>query len=260
MAARKRNQKMEGDNLMVDIQRFKGQMVLQEISSAGQKKISESKVAVVGLGGTGSMASELFCRMGVGTLLIYDHDNVSVSNLHRQILYSTDDVGMNKADAAMKHLSDEGHVTRVMASHMRIDGENIGELSSCDLIFDGTDNLTSRSVINSFSVMSGIPWVMCSAIEYYGQAKGIIPGKTSCLACLNFPTDDSPLSCSDTGIYPPAVTAISSIAVGIAISILINANVSGDLFTLDMRTLDLVRVRGDINPRCSVCHASGITR
>ncbi|MCL4334560.1 MAG: HesA/MoeB/ThiF family protein [Candidatus Thermoplasmatota archaeon] len=243
---------------ILDIERFKGQIVLPDISVEGQKKIGSSTVAVVGLGGTGSMASELFARMGVGKLILFDGDRVSLSNIHRQILYSENDVGKFKAEAAAEHLSKETSVTKIISRNIRISDKNVGELLSCDIVFDGTDNFPSRHVIDLFSIRSGIPWVMCSAVEYYGQAKAILPGITSCLSCMHFPTRDERFSCSDAGIFPPLVTAISSLAAGMAVSIMVGGKVSGDLFTLDMRTMELVRIRVDRNPECTVCGTHGM--
>lgn len=234
--------------------RYKGQIVLPEISLEGQKLLGGSRVAVVGLGGTGCLAAEFFSRMGTGTLVLIDGDKVRESNLHRQILYAESDEGEFKADAASTRLQEENSDLITVKHNAFLDDTNAaGFLKGCDLIYDGTDNLVARNVINRASVGMKIPWVMTSAIEYYGQVKGVIPGKTSCLSCLNYPDEGATLSCSEQGIFPPVLMWVTSIGVSVGIDILTGREVDGEFIHVDMKKIEMIRIKSLRDPGCSLC-------
>lgn len=236
--------------------RYKGQIVLPEISIAGQKALSGSTVAIVGLGGTGSIAAELLCRMGVGKLVLIDGDKVRESNLQRQILYDESSLGMKKAEAAGKRLKTENSETEIVVHSEFLDDSNSDALAgSSNLIFDGTDNVAARHTINRCSVKNRIPWILCSAIEYYGQTKAVVPGKTSCLSCMNYPVDEAVVSCSEQGIFPPVLTWIVSIGISKAVDLLLGKGVDGDFIHVDMRTMEMKRFVAERNSQCSVCSA-----
>lgn len=234
--------------------RYKGQIVLPEISIEGQRKISQSCVAVVGLGGTGSMAAELLNRMGVGSLILIDGDRVRESNLQRQILYGESSIGKAKVDAARERLSEENSETGVTVYPEFLEDANSGKLlAGANLIYDGTDNVMARHTINRASIRQNIPWIMNSAIEYYGQVKAVVPGRTSCLSCINYPVEEAVVSCSEQGIFPPVLAWTSSLGVALAVSAILGKEVSGDFTHIDMRTMEMKRFSAARNPDCPVC-------
>lgn len=234
--------------------RYRGQIVLPEISLEGQKKLGKSRVTIVGMGGTGSMAAEIFSRIGTGYLRLIDGDRVHESNLHRQILYDEGDLGSYKAVSAARRLKSENSEVEIDARTEFLDGENAERLlSGSDLIYDGTDNIASRRAINSASISLRIPWIMSSAIEYYGQVKAIIPGKTSCLACMNYPEEEAALSCSEQGIFPSVLLWVTSIGITEAVNIILNREVNGDFYHVDVKRLDMQRIRAERNASCSEC-------
>lgn len=237
--------------------RYKGQIVLPEISIEGQRAIGRSKIAVVGLGGTGSMAAELFSRLGVGSVSLIDGDSVRESNLQRQILYSEADLGRLKAEAAADRLESENSDMIISTFSQFLDDSNSATLlEGASLIYDGTDNVMARHCINREAVRTGRPWVMSSAIEYYGQVKAVIPGQTSCLSCMNYPLEEATVSCSEQGIFPPVLAWVTSIGVSIAIDILLGKQVNGDFIHLDMRSMEMKKFAAERNRDCKVCSAN----
>lgn len=234
--------------------RYKGQIVLPEISLEGQKAISKSSVSIVGIGGTGSLAAELFNRMGIGKLILIDGDRIRESNLHRQVLFNEVSVGELKVEAASARLKQENSETVVETYSEFLDDNNASRLlAGSDLVYDGTDNVMARHSINRFSVGSRIPWVMTSAIEYYGQAKAVVPGETSCIACMNYPEEESTLSCSEQGIFPPVLSWITSIGVSLAMDIITGKKSSGNFFHVDMKTMEMRQISAERNKDCRMC-------
>ncbi len=222
----------------------------------GQKKLSSSHVSIVGIGGTGSSAAELFSRIGIGTLTLIDPDVVAESDLHRQVLYSESDVGTPKVDAASNRLRAENGDLTILKFRNHLDESNAERLLlGSDIIYDGTDNFESRDTLNRVAVRTKTPLIMTSAVDYYGQVKAIIPGVTSCLACIGYPEEGEGenISCSTVGIFPPVLSFVAAFGVNLAVKILLSLPVSGDYYHLDMKSLTVTKITARINERCPVC-------
>ncbi len=198
-------------------ERYARQVVLPMVGEAGQRKLLESRVTVVGCGATGTVIANHLARAGVGYLRIVDRDWVEWNNLQRQLLYDEDDVRNNvpKASAAAARL-------RAVNSEISIDGVvadvnagNIRELiAGADLVMDGTDNFETRYLVNDACVEAGTPWVYCGAVSTYGMTLLVRPGETPCLRCL-FPDPPPPgtsATCDTAGVLGPAVSVIASLA------------------------------------------------
>ncbi len=238
----------------LEFDRYLGTLALPQISLSGQKKISSGSIAVVGLGGTGGIAAELFARAGVAELVLIDDDTVSLTNIQRQVEYVEADVGKKKAETLKKRISAINHNVKVEAISERITLENVSVIGKPSMIFDGTDNFSARSAINKYSVKNGIPWIMTAANETFGTIKAILPHETSCTACLGYPdSGNEEIGCAQAGILPSAPVAIGTLAFSLGLKILMGEKVHGDIVYIDTWNYTMERIRTLINPKCTVC-------
>lgn len=150
--------------------RFEKQMILEEIGIMGQVKLKEAKVAVVGAGGLGCPVLQYLNSMGVGTLGLIDFDTVMESNLHRQVLYTADDIGKLKIECATKRLKAQNPYTTIVEHNVVLSEVNAEEiLSQYDFVVDGCDNFLTRYVVNDVCVKIGKPLVYGSILGFEGQ-------------------------------------------------------------------------------------------
>ena len=135
-----------------EIERYSRQIILKDIGISGQKKLKKSKVLIVGLGGLGCPAAEYLSRAGVGTIGLIDHDRVSLSNIHRQSIFTVGDIKKHKVDVVKKRIKKVNSHIIVKSFKKKIDSFNINKIiKSFDIIIDGTDNFKSKFLINKFS-------------------------------------------------------------------------------------------------------------
>lgn len=234
--------------------RFSREMALKEISVDGYEIIRNSYVVVVGIGATGSPAADLFVRAGVGKIRLIDGDTVDISNIHRQILYSENDVGRKKPDAASERLRKVNGGCEIESVPQFLSQENASELlGKPSIVIDGTDNMQTRRIINSYCVANRIPWVFISSIGTVSQAKGILPGSTSCLDCFVDRNLNYSMSCEETGVLASAPVMASSLAWTIALRILLNQDEKGDLYYIDPWNLVMEKIHINRNPQCPTC-------
>lgn len=208
--------------------RYSRQMLFPPIGEAGQARLLGSRVVIVGCGATGSMASNLLARAGIGHLRIVDRDVVEWTNLQRQVLFEESDAreGIPKAVAAAQRL-------RAINSEIEIEGvtedlraANAGVLlEGADLVIDGTDNFETRYLINDLCVRDGRSWVYSGIVSTYGMCLPVQPGVTACFQCL-FPEPPPPgaaATCDVAGVLGPAVGTVASLAVMEGIKLLVGA-------------------------------------
>ncbi len=150
--------------------RFEKQMVLKEIGILGQTKLKAAKVAVVGAGGLGCPVLQYLNSMGVGTLGLIDFDTVMESNLHRQILYTSEDIGKSKIECAAKRMKAQNPYTTIIEHNVVLSEENAEEiLSQYDFVVDGCDNFLTRYIVNDTCVKLGKPLIYGSILGFEGQ-------------------------------------------------------------------------------------------
>jgi adenylyltransferase/sulfurtransferase len=155
------------------------------IGEAGQEKLKAARVLVAGAGGLGTVISLYLAAAGVGHLRIIDCDVVETSNLNRQILHWSGDVGRPKTASVEEKLAALNPLIRIETVSGRIAEESIGEMArGCDLIVDAMDNFPTRYLLNRTAVEKGIPFIHGAVRGFFGQATTVIPGKTPCLRCL----------------------------------------------------------------------------
>ncbi len=168
-----------------EIERYDRQLLMKQIGEAGQQKLKQAHVFLAGAGGLGSPISLFLVAAGVGKIRIVDPGRVELSNLNRQILYRSGDLGEMKVVCAKKALESLNPDIEVEAIPERIQTDNVDELvGGCDVIVDALDNYTARYMLNQAAFRKGIPFVHGAVEEFYGQATTIIPGRTNCLKCL----------------------------------------------------------------------------
>ena len=209
--------------------RYSRQIMLPQIDLQGQDRLLQSHVVIIGLGGLGSPAAMYLAAAGVGHLTLVDFDQVDLSNLQRQILHSTSDVGKSKTQSAVESLQDLNPDTRLSAINTRMEFDAYYELfKTADTIIDATDNFDSRFLINKACVKSRTPLIMGAAIRMEAQVSVFINDDHSpCYRCLY--RDDSTNeteSCSETGILAPVTGIIGSIQALEAIKIITNTGKS----------------------------------
>lgn len=207
--------------------RYSRQELFKEIGSAGQKKLAQARVAIVGCGATGSAIASLLTRSGIGWLRIIDRDYVETSNLQRQSLFDEDDAreSVPKAIAAARQIARFNSETRVEPQVADLIPANVDSLlGGVDLILDGTDNFETRYLVNDYAVKNSVAWVYCAAVGSYGVTMNILPGETACLACI-FPAPPRGTieTCETAGILNSAVNLVASIAATEAVKFLIGA-------------------------------------
>ncbi|HEY0372112.1 MAG TPA: molybdopterin-synthase adenylyltransferase MoeB [Thermoanaerobaculia bacterium] len=197
--------------------RYQRQITLPEIGEAGQRKLGEASVLIVGAGGLGSPTAIYLAAAGVGRIGLVDFDRVDITNLHRQILYGTSDVGRPKLEAASERLHDLNPEVRIETHEARLTSENALEiLASYDVIIDGTDNFATRYLVNDACKILNKPNVFGSIFRFDGQASVFATETGPCYRCL-YPEPPPPgmvPSCAEggvLGVLPGVVGTIQAI-------------------------------------------------
>jgi adenylyltransferase/sulfurtransferase len=221
------------------------------IGKENQKKLSSSTIAIVGLGATGSSSAELLTRAGIKNLIIIDRDYIEESNLQRQHLFTEDDINKPKAEIVEKHLKKINSKIKIKSYFDNLDEGNINLLKS-DIILDCTDNLTTRFLINEYSIKENIPWIYSAAIRNSGYIFNSIPGKT-CLKC--FIAESSNLeTCETSGIMNTISTLISTLQVNETIKILTKQDYEKDLIFVNLTNNTFDRIKVKKNKNCQACN------
>src|SRR5258705_1231687 len=166
--------------------RYQRQITLPEIGAAGQARLAHASVLIIGAGGLGSSAATYLAAAGVGRLGLVDFDRVDVTNLHRQILYGTSDVGRSKLEAASERLQELNPDIVIDTHETRLSSANaLDLLRPYDIILDGTDNFVTRYLVNDACVLLGKPNVYGSVLRFDGQASVFSTPKGPCYRCLH---------------------------------------------------------------------------
>ena len=223
------------------------------IGKEAQKKLINSLVAVVGVGALGCVAADLLARSGVNLILV-DKDIVSVSDLHRQILFIEKDVGFSKVAKAKENLSKANSDIKIKVHDIDLNLKNIEILKGCDLILDCTDNLETKFLLNKFAVKNKIPLVHGSATKDKGYMFNILP-KGACLECF-LAGSKSLVTCSSDGVLNYLTSVIGSLQVSQTFKILLKKDYEKNLIRFDADKLDLSKIKVIKNKNCEICGKS----
>ncbi|EMN8585939.1 TPA: ThiF family adenylyltransferase [Klebsiella aerogenes] len=245
-----------------DFMRYSRQLLLEDIAIEGQQKLLASRALIIGLGGLGSPAALYLAGAGVGTLTLADDDAVHLSNLQRQILFTSDDIDQPKAAAAKTRLNQLNPQIRLVALQQRLSGEALrAEVAKADVVLDCTDNMIARQAINAACVALETPLVTASAVGFGGQLMVLTPPwAQGCYRCLWPDTAEPQRNCRTAGIVGPVVGMMGTLQALEAIKLLSgmatprNTLRLFDARTSNWRNLTLQKAQG-----CPVCgghHAS----
>ena len=185
------------------LERYSRHIILKEVGAKGQKKLLNAKVLIIGAGGLGAPAAMYLAAAGVGTIGIADADEVDLSNLQRQIIHSTQDVGKAKVQSAKETMEAINPDVKVITYRTFVDSESIMDLiKDYDFIIDGTDNFPAKFLINDACVMAKKPFSHAGIIRFKGQLMTYVPGEGPCYRCVfkNPPPKDAVPTCKQAGV------------------------------------------------------------
>jgi sulfur-carrier protein adenylyltransferase/sulfurtransferase len=246
-------------DLSVDeVKRYSRHLIIPDVGMAGQKRLKNAKVLVVGAGGLGSPALLYLAAAGVGTLGVVDFDTVDESNLQRQIIHGVSDVGKSKAESAKESIAEVNPYVKVILHKVRLESDNVMEIfEPYDLIIDGTDNFATRYLVNDACVLLHKPYVWGSIYRFDGQASLFWADHGPCYRCL-YPEPPPPgmvPSCAEGGVLGVLCASIGSIQVNEAIKLItgIGEPLSGRLMIYDALEMSYKTVKINKDPECAVC-------
>ncbi len=205
--------------------RHRRQVAFGPFGPEGQASLVAATVAIVGCGATGGGAAELLTRAGAGRLILIDRDIVALDNLHRQVLFDEDDAreGRPKAVAARDHLQRVSRATAFVAEATHLDASNVDKLlGDASIVVDGTDNISTRFLLNDWCFETGVPWIYVGAVAGEGMLLPIVPPRGPCLRCFlpEPPPPGSLATCDTAGVLGPIPTAMGAMAAIEAMKIL----------------------------------------
>ena len=240
-----------------ELQRYSRQVMLEEIGFEGMEKLRSAKVCVVGAGGIGNPVITQLVAMGVGKLRIVDRDVIEVTNLHRQHLYTDDDIGRVKVEAAaerLRKLNPGIEIEPVPMSVTKFTAEGI--VKGFDIVIDALDSVDARYALNDACIKHNIPLVYAGAIGVTGSVSTILPNNSACLRCM-FPElkEEEMPACSTEGVHPSVLYLVAGIQVSEAIKIITGQQPTlvNRLLYIDLNELSFDRVQMFRQDECPAC-------
>ena len=241
------------------IERYSRHIILKEVGAKGQKKLLNAKVLIIGAGGLGAPAAMYLAAAGVGTIGIVDADEVDLSNLQRQIIHATADIGKPKVKSAKETMNAMNPDVEVKTYHKFVDSTNIREIiREYDFVIDGTDNFPAKFLINDACVMEKKPFSHAGIIRFKGQLMTYVPGEGPCYRCVfkNPPPKDAVPTCKQAGVIGAMGGVIGSLQAMEAIKYIVGVGelLTGKLLTYDAVNQDFRKIKlpGD-TCKCPVC-------
>jgi adenylyltransferase/sulfurtransferase len=249
-----------------ELSRYSRNILLSEVGRSGQEKLNRSRVLVVGAGGLGSPLLLYLTAAGVGHIACFESDRLDLTNLQRQILYSTDGVGQSKADLAESRLRALNPEIELNFFRTRLVPATAREMvRGYDLVLDGSDNFPTRFLVNDVCLYHGIPLISGGILRFYGMVMGIDPGRTACYRCIfeHLPEPGSVPSCSAAGVLGAIAGVIGSLMAAEAIKFLLGfqkqrdkKSIMGRMLRLDLLTLEQRLTDLPENNECIYCRAN----
>ena len=222
------------------IERYSRHIILKEVGVKGQKKLLNASVLIIGAGGLGAPAAMYLAAAGVGKIGIVDADEVDLSNLQRQIIHATADIGKPKVKSAKETMNAMNPDVEVVTYHKFVDSTNIREIiREYDFVIDGTDNFPAKFLINDACVMEKKPFSHAGIIRFKGQLMTYVPGQGPCYRCVfkNPPPKDAVPTCKQAGVIGAMGGVIGSLQAMEAIKYIVGI---GDLLTGKLLTYDAI--------------------
>ncbi len=241
------------------LERYSRHIILKEIGVKGQKKLLNGKVLIIGAGGLGAPAALYLAAAGVGTIGIVDADEVDLSNLQRQVIHTTNDIGKLKVESAAETMTAINPDVQVNTYHEFVTSDNIMDLiKDYDFVIDGTDNFPAKFLINDACVMANKPFSHAGIIRFKGQLTTVVPGEGPCYRCIfkEPPPKDAVPTCKEAGVIGAMGGVIGSLQAMEAIKYLTGTGelLTGYLLTYDALKMEFHKIK--LPPRgkgCAVC-------
>lgn len=236
--------------------RYSRQLVIPGVGPEGQEKLKAARVAVIGAGGLGNIVTAYLAGAGVGELGVFDFGPVELSNLHRQFIYGTGDVGGLKTELAARRLAEINPGVKVNAREGMLTPENMkSSISGYDLVADCTDNFTARAAINRACLELGKTYAHAAVYQLEGQLAVFSPGRGACLGCLSPDLEEAePQACAEAGVLGPAAGAVASMQALEVLKLILGFETLKDRFVmLDLRLGGFHTAVLERRPDCPVC-------
>ena len=244
---------MDDDQLL----RYSRQIMMPEIDAAGQQQLLDSKIVIIGMGGLGSPAAMYLAAAGIGHITLVDYDQVDLTNLQRQVIHGTSDIGRDKTASAEEYLRELNPDVTVNTVREQLDEEGLGEIAgNANAILDCTDNFEARFMINRVSVGKGVPLISAAVVRMEGQVTIFDPGKEgACYRCLYDEAGGVPETCSENGVLAPAAGLVGSIQATETMKVIlgIGKTLVGRLLLIDAKNMEFREIRLRKDPACPVC-------
>jgi molybdopterin/thiamine biosynthesis adenylyltransferase len=244
-----------------ELLRYSKQIMLPQVDVEGQQKIMDATVLIVGMGGLGSPTALYLAAAGVGHLIIADFDQVELSNLQRQIIHQTKDIGDDKVNSAKNKLTELNPNIKITIANELIHTGNLPDLiKGVDIVLDGTDNFESRFEINQICVDHQKPLVSAAVVRFEGQVS-VFKGYENdqpCYQCLYSVEGEDNESCIDNGVLAPVAGLVGTIQALQAIKVILELGdqLSGSLLLIDALDLSFRKVKISKDLKCPVCNSS----
>jgi len=236
--------------------RYSAHLPLTGIGTAGQQRIRDAHVALIGIGGLGCAAAQYLVSSGIGKLTLCDFDTVAESNLSRQILYRSSDLGRTKVEAATKTLQSLNPDTELKSIARRMTTEDMQALfPTCDLVIDASDNYGTRLAVNRSCLGLEKPWIMASCIRMEGQIMLLRPDlpQQACYRCAYGEAPDTLEDCPGAGIFAPVAGIAGTSAAHFALAYLAGMQPPVGLHLFDASNWQWQSLKINRNPNCKDC-------
>ena len=239
------------------VKRYSRHIIMGDVGSNGQRKLMQSKALIVGAGGLGSPSAVYLALAGVGTIGIVDFDVVDLSNLQRQILHHTNDVGRPKLQSARDNIRAYNPDVNVVMHEARLESDNAMDIiGQYDLVINGADNFATRYLVNDACYLLGKPLVDGSILIFDGQTTVFVPGQ-GCYRCL-FPSPPPPgmvPNCAEAGVLGALTGLVGSIQATEALKLIlgIGESLTSRLVLIDALSMSFREVKLKRNPACPLC-------
>ena len=239
--------------------RYSRHILLDELGPGGQERFAAAHALVVGMGGLGAPAAQFLAAAGVGTLSICDADHVDLTNLQRQILYATGDIGAPKVDAAARRIAAINPDVRVERVAARVGPAELAPLvAAADVVLDCSDNFATRHAVNAACVAARRPLVSGAALRFDGQVAVFDPRAVDspCYHCLFGEGEElEETRCATMGVFAPLVGIVGSTQAAEALKLIagVGTSLAGRLLLVDARTMEWRSLKVPRDPACPVC-------
>lgn len=246
-----------------ELERYSRHIILQDVGIEGQQKILESRVLIIGAGGLGSPIALYLAAAGVGEIGIVDGDVVDRSNLQRQVIHTTPEIGIPKVESARRKMEAINPQVKVRTHQMMVDTQNILDLiAPYDFVIDGTDNFAAKFLINDACILANKPYSHGGILRFSGQTMTIQPHKSACYACVfdQPPPAGAVPTCSSAGILGAVAGMLGTIQATEVLKFItgVGEPLYDRLLSFDAKSMSFRSLKLTKNPKCRVCGQEGI--